>query len=67
MMGVCYRSLNQDQQAGDIFCEELREVSQSLPLLMGGSNLPDVCWKHSTAERKRARRFLECLEETAGE
>lgn len=26
-------------------------------------NLPNVCWKYNTAERKQPRRFLECLED----
>jgi len=26
-------------------------------------NLPDVCWKYNTVERKQSRRFLECVED----
>ena len=32
-------------------------------VLVGDFNLPDVCWKYNTVERKRSRRFLECVEE----
>ncbi|KAK4806863.1 hypothetical protein QYF61_012584 [Mycteria americana] len=32
---------------------------ENLPLLVGDFNLPDVCWKYNTAERKQSRRFLE--------
>jgi len=42
----------------------LAEVSQSLALvLVGDFNLPDICWKQNTAERKQPRRFLECVED----
>ena len=30
---------------------------------MGDFNLPVVCWKCNTAERKQSRRFLECVED----
>jgi len=40
------------------------QVSQLLALvLVGNFNLPDICWKYNTAERKQSRRFLECVEE----
>jgi len=29
---------------------------------VGDFNLPDVCWKYNTAERKQSRRFLQCME-----
>ncbi|KAK4826063.1 hypothetical protein QYF61_005022 [Mycteria americana] len=55
---------NQDEEVDEAFYEQLAEVSQSLALvLMGDFNVPDVCWKHSTAERKQSRRFLECVED----
>ncbi|KAK4823310.1 hypothetical protein QYF61_000523 [Mycteria americana] len=39
---------------------KLGEASRSLALvLVGDFNLPDVCWKYNTAERKQSRRFLE--------
>ncbi|XP_072728592.1 cilia- and flagella-associated protein 20 isoform X1 [Ciconia boyciana] len=39
---------------------QLGEASRSLALvLVGDFNLPDVCWKYNTAERKQSRRFLE--------
>ena len=31
---------------------------------MGDFNLPDVWWKHNTAERKQSSKFLERVEET---
>ena len=30
---------------------------------MGDFNLPDICWKYNTAERKQSRMFLECVED----
>ncbi|GAB0177924.1 hypothetical protein GRJ2_000257700 [Grus japonensis] len=30
---------------------------------MGEFNLPEVCWKCNTVERKQSRRFLECVED----
>ncbi|GAB0185523.1 hypothetical protein GRJ2_001017600 [Grus japonensis] len=40
------------------------EKFQSLALvLVGDFNLPDICWKYNTAERKQSRRFLECVED----
>ncbi|KAK4810854.1 hypothetical protein QYF61_008826 [Mycteria americana] len=63
MVGVCYRPPNQDEEADEIFCKQLGEVSRSLALvLLGDFNLPGVCWKYNTAERKQSRRFLECVE-----
>ncbi|KAF4798244.1 hypothetical protein TURU_066090 [Turdus rufiventris] len=47
-----------------IFCKQLKVVSQLLALfLMQDFNLPHVCWKLNTAERKQSRKFLECAEE----
>ncbi|KAK4818051.1 LOW QUALITY PROTEIN: hypothetical protein QYF61_004578 [Mycteria americana] len=66
MVGVCYRPPNQDEdeEADGAFYKQLGEVSQSLALLLVGDfNLPDVCWKYNTAERKQSRRFLECVED----
>jgi len=46
----------------DVFCKRLAEVSQSLALVLVG-DIPDICWKYNTAERKQSRRFLECVED----
>ncbi|GAB0204752.1 hypothetical protein GRJ2_002940800 [Grus japonensis] len=64
MVGVCYRPAKQDEEADEILYKQLGEVSQSLVLfLVGNFNLPDICWKYNTAERKQSRRFLECVED----
>ncbi|GAB0179537.1 T-cell activation Rho GTPase-activating protein-like [Grus japonensis] len=63
MVGVCYRPPNQDEEVDKIFYKQL-EVSRSLALvLVGDFNLPDVCWKYNTAERKQSRRFVKCVED----
>jgi len=49
---VCYRQ-SQDEAVDEVFYKRLAEVSHSLALvLIGDFNLPDICWKHKTAERK---------------
>ena len=64
MVGVCYRPPNQDEEADEIFCQQLGEVSRLLALvLVGDFSLPDVCWKYNTTDRKQSRRFLECMED----
>ncbi|KAK4810673.1 hypothetical protein QYF61_007473 [Mycteria americana] len=62
VVGVCYRPPNQDEETDNLFYKQLGEASRSLALvLVGDFNLPDVCWKYNTAERKQSRRFLECV------
>ncbi|KAK4821080.1 hypothetical protein QYF61_012422 [Mycteria americana] len=64
LLGACYRPPNQDEEADEAFYKQLAGVSRLLALvLMGGFNLPDVCWKYNTAERKQSRRFLEHVED----
>ncbi|KAK4831611.1 hypothetical protein QYF61_018371 [Mycteria americana] len=38
---------------------ELDDGDDGALVLVGDFNLPDVCWKYNTAERKQSRRFLE--------
>ncbi|KAK4831046.1 LOW QUALITY PROTEIN: hypothetical protein QYF61_014978 [Mycteria americana] len=40
---------------------EFPSEHQKTLVLVGDFNLPDVCWKYNTAERKQSRRFLECV------
>ncbi|OPJ83524.1 hypothetical protein AV530_006400 [Patagioenas fasciata monilis] len=64
LLGVCHRAPNQDDEADEIFCRQLGEVSQSLALvLMGNFNLPDVRWKYNTTEMKHSRRHLKHMED----
>ncbi|XP_010148817.1 PREDICTED: sodium/potassium/calcium exchanger 2-like [Eurypyga helias] len=53
-----------DEEADEIFCKQLGEVSPSPALvLMEDFNLADVCWKYNTGKRKQSKRFLECVED----
>jgi len=64
LLGVCYRPPNQDEEVDEVFYKRLAEDSELLALvLMEDFNLPDICWKYNTAERKQSRRFLECVED----
>lgn len=61
VVGVYHRLLNQDEEADEAFYKQLVEISQLLALvLLRDLNLPDICWKYNTVERKQPRRFLEC-------
>lgn len=52
------------KNAGEIFCKQRGEVSQSLALVPEEDfNLSDICWKYSTADRKQSRRLLEYVED----
>ena len=64
LLGVCYRPPNWDEEVDEVFYKQLAEVSQFLPfVLVGDFNLPDICWKYITAERKHSRMFLEVVED----
>ena len=64
LLGVCYGPPNQDEEANEVFYKRLAEVPQLLALvLMGYFNLPYICWKCNTAERRQSRRFLQCVED----
>ncbi|XP_069728205.1 uncharacterized protein [Phaenicophaeus curvirostris] len=53
---------SREEAADELFYKQLGIVSRLLPLvLVGDFNLPDICWKYNTAERKQSRRFLECV------
>ena len=64
LVRVCYRQPNKDKEADEAFYKQQAEVIQSLShVLVGDFNLPDACWKYHTAERKKSRRFLECVKD----
>jgi len=55
---------NQIEEVDEVSYKRLAEVSQLVVLvLMGDFNLPDICWKYNTAERKQSRRFLGYVED----
>ena len=65
LVGVCYRPPHQDEEMGEAFCEQLAKVTRSPALVLTGDfNIPDIGWKHNTAQRKQSRRFLECVEDS---
>ena len=52
IMGVCYRSPNQNEEVDKTLYRQLGEVSRSLPLvLMRDLNFPDICWIYNTADK----------------
>ncbi|KAJ7405399.1 mitochondrial fission process protein 1 [Willisornis vidua] len=60
---VCYRPPYQDDEGDELLYKQLADVSRSAALvLVGDFNLPDICWKLNTAEKRQSRRFLECIE-----
>ena len=62
IVGVCYRSPNQNEEVDKTLYKQLVEVSRSLPLvLVQDFNFPDICWIYNTADREQSRRFLECV------
>jgi len=61
LVGTCYRLPHHNKEAEVAFYNQLAEGRQSLALdLLGDCNLPGICWKHGTTEKKQSRRFLEC-------
>ncbi|XP_069725252.1 uncharacterized protein [Phaenicophaeus curvirostris] len=62
--GAGLEPASREEAADELFYKQLGIVSRLLPLvLVGDFNLPDICWKSNTAERKQSRRFLECVED----
>ncbi|KAJ7417020.1 rna-directed dna polymerase from mobile element jockey-like [Pitangus sulphuratus] len=54
----------QDDDADELFSEELRDTSKSAALLlMGHFNLSEINWKHHTAGTTWSRRFLKNLDD----
>ena len=65
MLGVSYRSPNQDEEMDEVFYKQLAEVAQSPALvLMGDFNFADISWKCNAAQRKQSRRFLDSVEDS---
>ncbi|RMB97132.1 hypothetical protein DUI87_26416 [Hirundo rustica rustica] len=61
LLGVCYPP-NQEEEVDNLFYKQLENVSGSSALVLeGGFNLPDICWKLNTAEKRQSRKFLECM------
>ncbi|RMC12129.1 hypothetical protein DUI87_11264 [Hirundo rustica rustica] len=64
LLGVSYRPPNQEEEVDNLFYKQLENVSGSSGLvLIGDFNLPDICWELNTAEKRKSRKFLECMED----
>lgn len=51
-------------EVDNLFYGQLENVSGSPAfVLVGHSNLPDICWELNTAEKRQSRKFLECVED----
>ncbi|CAM2116169.1 unnamed protein product [Caretta caretta] len=62
MVGICYRSPDQEDEVDEAFFGQLIEVSRSQALLlMGDFNHPDICWESNTAVHRQSRKFLESV------
>ncbi|RMC16129.1 hypothetical protein DUI87_08341 [Hirundo rustica rustica] len=63
-LGVCCCPPNQEEEVDNLFYKQLDNVSGSSALvLVGGFNLPDICWELNTAEKRQSKKFLECMED----
>lgn len=63
MTGGCYRLPNQDHEVGVVFYRCLGKVLVSLALvLVRDFNLPGICPKYNTADRKQPQRFFKPME-----
>ncbi|RMC06743.1 hypothetical protein DUI87_16189 [Hirundo rustica rustica] len=64
LLGVCYRPPKQEEEVDNLFYQQLENISGSpAHVLVGNSNLPDICWELNTAEKRQSRKFLECMED----
>ncbi|GAB0179366.1 hypothetical protein GRJ2_000401900 [Grus japonensis] len=65
IVGVCYRPLDQEDQANEALYRQIGAASHSKALvLMGDFNHLDVCWRDTTAGHKQSRRFLESIDDS---
>ncbi|RMC05599.1 hypothetical protein DUI87_17684 [Hirundo rustica rustica] len=65
LLGVCYHPPNQEEEVDNLLYKQLESVSGSSALvLVGDSNLLDICWQLNTAEKRQSRKFLECMEDS---
>ncbi|KAM9591177.1 uncharacterized protein ACIBXB_006074 isoform 2-T3 [Morphnus guianensis] len=64
IVGVCYRSPDQEDRADEALYRQIGAASCSQALvLMGDFNHPNICWRDNTAGHKQSRRFLECVDD----
>ncbi|RMC06735.1 hypothetical protein DUI87_16181 [Hirundo rustica rustica] len=64
LLGACYCPPNQEEEVDNLFYKQLESVSGSSALLLvGDSNLPDICWELNTAEKRQSRRCFKCVKD----
>ena len=64
VVGVYYRSPDQEEEVDEAFYKQLVVVSRSWTLvLMGNFNYPDICWVSSSARHAQSKRFIQCVED----
>jgi len=65
IVGVCYRSLNQEDPADETLYRQIGSASCSQALvLVGHFSQPGICQRDNTAGHKQSRRFLECIDDS---
>jgi len=64
IVGVYYRSPDQNEEVDEAFYKQLQAASQSQALvLMGDFNHPDISWEDHTARHTQPRRFLQSIDD----
>jgi len=64
VVGVYYRTPDQEELTDKAFFLQLQEASRSQSLvLLGDFNHPSICWKSNTASCRQFSKFLECIED----
>ena len=60
VVGLYYRSPNQEEEVNEAFYKQLEVASQSWVLvLMGGSSYPDICWVSNSTRQAQSKWFLQ--------
>ena len=64
IVGVYYRSADQEDEVNEAFYKQLEVASQFRTLvLMRDFNHPVICWVSNMARHARCRHFLQCVED----
>ena len=64
IVGVYYRSPDQEDEVNEAFYKQLEVASQFRTLvLMRDFNHPVICWVSNMARHARCRHFLQCVED----
>jgi len=64
VVGVYYRSPDQEEEVAEAFYRQLKVASQSQALVfMGDFNHPDICWEDHATRHMQSRRFLQSIDD----